>query len=529
MREARRSLRLLAQAMAIVLVVIAHAAAQTADDCTVRVTLLQVNDVYQFAPVDRGTRGGLARVSTLRKRIMEQSPHTLLLLAGDTLSPSVESITYRGRQMIDAWNNIGLDYATFGNHEFDFGPEVLRQRMKESAFKWVAANVVDKRTGKTFGDTPPFIIRELGGVKVGIFGITLPDTKNTSRTGPDVDFLDPCETAARVVPQMRAGGARVVVALTHLSMREDKRLARCADVDVIIGGHEHTLMQSVAGHAPIFKVTSDAREMGRVDLNVSAATGKLESIDWKIIPVTSDIEEDPGFGEIYRKYGGLLAELNERVGRTDVELDARSAINRSQETNIGDFIADAYRQATGADVALLNGGSIRADTVISAGDLTMRDVLSLIPFKNRVVKVEVSGATLRAALEHGVARSAEEREPGRFPQVSGMRFSFDATRPAGSRLTGVSVAGRPLDDKRIYTLALTNFVKDGGDDYAMFKGAKFLVQPEAAQTDSDILRGAIARAGAIAPRTDGRIRREDKPTREKPKCTGTVAGGQSGG
>src|ERR1700694_4302712 len=157
--------------------------AQAQRECNVRVTLLQVNDVYQFAPVDGGTRGGLARVLTLRKQIMSESPHTLFLLAGDTISPSVESNTYQGKQMIDAWNSSGLDYATFGNHEFDFGPDVLRARVRESHFKWLAANVIDKKTGTTFADTPEVVVREFEGVKVAIFGIVLQETSQTSRPG----------------------------------------------------------------------------------------------------------------------------------------------------------------------------------------------------------------------------------------------------------------------------------------------------------------------------------------------------------
>jgi 5'-nucleotidase len=153
-----------------VLGVIIPLSAQQKPDCTVRVTLLQVNDVYQFAPVDQGARGGLARVLTLKKEIEKQSPNTLFLLSGDTISPSVESITYKGAQMIDAWNTAGLDYSTFGNHEFDFGPDVLRERMKESKFKWIAANVIDKKTGKPLGEA--YVIREFDGVKVGIFGLT---------------------------------------------------------------------------------------------------------------------------------------------------------------------------------------------------------------------------------------------------------------------------------------------------------------------------------------------------------------------
>ena len=156
----------------IFLVAVLSLAAQQKPDCTVRVTLLQVNDVYQFAPVDQGTRGGLARLLTLKKAIQKESPNTLFLLSGDTISPSVESITYKGAQMIDAWNLAQLDYSTLGNHEFDFGPDVLRQRMQESKFKWLAANVIDKKTGKPFGDTQPYAVREFDGVKVAIFGLT---------------------------------------------------------------------------------------------------------------------------------------------------------------------------------------------------------------------------------------------------------------------------------------------------------------------------------------------------------------------
>src|SRR5258705_9743809 len=152
MRVDRRAPRRMALVVTIFLVAVMSLAAQQKPDCTVRVTLLQVNDVYQFAPVDQGARGGLARLLTMKKAIEKESPNTLFLLSGDTISPSVESITYKGAQMIDAWNAAQLDYSTFGNHEFDFGPDVLRQRTQESKFKWIAANVLDKKTGKPFGN-----------------------------------------------------------------------------------------------------------------------------------------------------------------------------------------------------------------------------------------------------------------------------------------------------------------------------------------------------------------------------------------
>lgn len=512
-----------ARRIALALALIASAFLTTASpqqtDCNVRVTLLQVNDVYQFAPVDQNTAGGLARLMTLKKDIQKGNPNTLFLLAGDTISPSVESITYKGAQMIEAWNTIGLDYATFGNHEFDFGPDVLKQRIGESKFGWIAANVIDTTTGKPFGGADPFVIREFNGVKIGIFGLVLPETKITSRPGPNIVFRNSCDTAKQMVSELRNRGVKVIVALTHLSMREDKEVARCADVDLIIGGHEHTLLESHAGRAPIFKMTADAREMGRIDLNISKSTGELESIDWEVVKVNKDTPEAPEFSAVYKKYADLLAQLAKPVGRTSVPLDARSAEGRTKETNVGNFITDAFRKATAADVALLNGGAIRADELFPAGQLIVRDVLSMLPFKNKIVKIEITGATLRAALEHGVSRSAEDAEPGAFPQVSGIQFSFDASKPPGSRIVDLKVNGQPLDETRKYSLVAPTFVAlDGGDGYSMFKGATVLIPPDKAPMDSDVVQRAISSVRSIAPKVEGRIKRLDTVKKSTPNC-----------
>ena len=507
-----------ALALVLFVTVIFSIAAQEKTQCNVKVTLLQVNDVYQFAPVDQGTRGGLGRVFTLRKSIQQENPNTLLLMSGDTISPSVESITYKGEQMIEACNAIGLDYATFGNHEFDFGPDVLKQRIKESKFGWTAANVIDTTTNQPFGDAKPYVVRQFGGVKIGIFGLVLPETKTTSRPGPNVEFRSPCETAKQIVSELHSQGVKVVVALTHLSMREDKEVARCADVNLIVGGHEHTLLESHAGRAPIFKMTSDARELGRIDLNISPTTGELESIDWQVIPVDSKTKEAPEFAAIYRKYAGLLAELAKPIGSTRVALDARSLESRTRETNVGNFIADAFRKSMAADVGFMNGGSVRADSLIGPGKLTMRDLLSILPFKNKLVKIEVTGATLRAALEHGVSRSAEDSQPGGFPQVSGIQFSFDARRPPGGRLVDVKVNGLPLDDAKKYRLTTTTFIGlDGGDGYTMFKGATVVIPPERMPIDSDVVRKAIG-TRPIAPKVEGRIKRLDVAQTSGTKC-----------
>jgi 5'-nucleotidase len=515
----------IALAVLVALLTFAPAPAQDAGDCKVRVTLLQVNDVYQFVPVERGAEGGLARVSTLRKEIVRRSPNTLFLLSGDTISPSVESITFKGRQMIDSWNQIGLDYSVFGNHEFDFGPDVLRERVRESKFKWLGANVIDAKTGKTFADTPLFEIREFQGVKIGLFGIVLPETKTTSSPGPDIDFLNSCDTAKQVIPLIRAAGAQTIVALTHLSMAEDKQLARCAPgIDVIIGGHEHTLLQSSSAGVPIFKMTADARQMGRIDLNVDPKTGKVVDIDWEIVPVNRAVADDPAFAVVNEKYAGKLNELSAVVGRTEVSLEARSVQSRTEETNVADFIADAFRKAGGADVALINGGSIRADSVISAGDLTLRDVLSILPFGNELAMIEVTGGTILQAVEHGVSRTGPGSEPGRFPQVSGLRYSFDATLSPGIRIKSVTIGGQPLDPKRKYKLITTRYLADGGDQYAMLKGNTNLLKSRL--IDNDVFRRAIVDAKTIAPRTDGRVERLDKPAEAAPCKVAAATAGQ---
>jgi len=478
---------------------------------TVRVTILHVNDVYQFMPVEGGRRGGLARLLTLKKEAVKENPNTIFTLGGDTLSPSVETRTYKGAQMIDAWNAVGIDYAVFGNHEFDIKTAELLERMKESRFQWLGANVVDTKTNKIFADTPPYVVKDFGGVKIGILGLLLPETKQTSSMEDSLNVTDFCATAKKLVKRMRKKEkVAAVIGLTHLSMAQDKQLAGCADFDLILGGHEHTLLQSSSHGTPIFKMTADARELGKFNLNFNAATKRFESLDWEIIPVTDQIADAPEFAPVFEKYKPLLQQLAVRVGATGVELDALSLSNRTKETNIGNFVADSYRNAAKSDVALVNGGSIRADLTYNPGVLTKRDVLSILPFNNPIVKIEISGKTLRAALEHGVARSGlnEDGEPGRFPQVSGMTFKFDTTKPAGSRTSEITVGGQPLDENKTYTLATSDFlVSRSGDGYVMFKDAKVLINAADAAKDSDVFEQAIKASPdqTIAPRLEGRI------------------------
>jgi 5'-nucleotidase len=431
-----------------------------------------------------------------------------MTLGGDTLSPSVETRTYRGKQMIDAWNAIGLDYAVLGNHEFDIKKEELAERIKESDFTWLGTNVVESETGRIFAGLPPYIIRHIGGVKIGLIGLLLPETKETSSMDDTLRVTDYCEAAKEQVPKMRRDGANVIIGLTHLFMAQDKLLAGCEDFDLILGGHEHTLLQSSANGTPIFKMWADAREVGKFDLFIDKESGKLVSMDWEIIPVTSAIAEDRAFAPVIAKYKDLLEQLEVRVGATAVPLDALSKSVRTKETDIGNFIADAYREAVDADIGFVNGGSIRADLSYNPGPLTKRDVLSMLPFNNPIVKIEITGKTLMEVLEHGVARSAEDNEPGRFPQVSGLKCTFDASKLPGQRVLEAYVGGKRIVDEAIYTMATSDFlVSRGGDGYTMLKDAKVLIPADRAPKDSEVFEKAIKESpnATISPRVEGRI------------------------
>lgn len=471
----------------------------------VKITFLQLNDVYQTSPVDRGTHGGLARVSTLRKHIMTTIPDAIFVLAGDTLSPSVASQLFKGRQMIAAWNTLKLDYATFGNHEFDFGPFEFVERMKDSKFGWVCANVTDKETGKVFGQAKPYVIRDIDGVKIGIIGLLTPDTLKQSRPGPRVEISDPIAAAKKYVPQMKAEGAEVIVGLTHLTIEQDKELAKTVPFDLIMGGHEHFLINAYAGHSPILKMGSDARFLGKIQINYSTAKKTIEDITWEIMPINAELKEDTEMVKAIHIYDEELSkELDNPVGDSKVELDAVQANNEKQETNLGNFVADAFRQATGADVAIVNSGSIRSNQVYPVGSIKKREVLAILPFENPIVKISVPGSVIREALEHGISRVGAA--DGRFPQVSGIKFSYDTTKPPGSRISEITIGNKPLDEKKMYTLAGNDYVTSGGDGYLMLKGHKYLIKPEEGRSESVILLEALSK-GDVAPKIEGRIKR----------------------
>jgi len=468
-------------------------------------TFLQINDHYVLAPVDGGRRGGMARLATLVREIKRENPQTIFAIGGDFLSPSVESTFLQGSQMVAALDAAGLDFATFGNHEFDFGPAVLLERMKESRFRWLSANVVDRRTGRPFGGALAEALLTLGGLRVGFFGLTMADAARTSRPGPDIAFNPPLAAGKAVVARLRAQGAQVVVGVTHQEIAEDRKLAAAADPDVILGGHEHDPMVAEEGKTLITKGGSDARYLVQVDLWLTRE-GKLVERSWRYRELSGRIAPDPAVEALVRAYAARLdRELDIVIGRADAPLEARSQQLRTQETNLGDFVTDRLRERLATDVAVVNGGAIRTNRTVPAGPLTKRDVHGLLPFTDVVMKLELRGRDLKAALEHGLAQT--DRVAGGFLQVSGIRLIWDPKRAAGERVISASVGGRPLEDETTYTVAVPSYLVRGGDGYTAFARGRVLVDETSGPQVAQIVMDAIVARGAIAPATDGRIGR----------------------
>jgi len=465
------------------------------------VTLLQINDVYSTVPVDG--RGGLARVATLKQQLAAAGRTPFLVLAGDFLSSSVASSVFKGKQMIDAFNAMGLDVATLGNHEFDFGKDILLQRMAESKFQYVIANVLDDATGQPVGGAAPFLVRTFNGLKVGFFGLCLTSDEISVDKRRGLRFLDPIDAAGRAVAALRREGVQAIVAITHLTYAEDRELVRrFPDISAVIGGHEHFPITSVVGSTLISKAGSDAKWVARIDLR---RDGSVLERHFALLPIDSALPDDPKTAGVVASYESQLsAELETVVGNSQVALDADTRRLRTSEPNIGNLIADAIRAEAGADAAITNSGSIRGDRVYPAGPLSRRLLIAMQPFGNVVCKIEAPGRVIVDALNHGVGKLPAAA--GQFPQVSGLTMRIDASRPIGDRVRDVQIGGRPLDAAKPYTLAIPDYLLNGGDGYAMFANQRVLIGPEAGTLIVSALEKYVGSRREIAPQLEGRIK-----------------------
>lgn len=471
-------------------------------------TFLHINDVYEIAPV-KG-QGGFGPLMTLLKRERDAAPGAFTTVGGDFLSPSLLSGTTQGEQMITLFNAIGVDAVTFGNHEFDFGPDVLKRRMSESKFPWIGTNV-RSADGSAFATTVPSWTRTVDGITVGFIGLITPDSARLSNAGPGLSFPPVLETAAAAVKELRAGGAAVVVALTHLTIEEDRQLAsKVKGIDLILGGHDHDPISFYEGSTLILKAGQDARYLGVVKLAVEtrdagkgAATTTMPA-EWRFV-TTAGVAPDPGVEALVEGYTKRLdSDLAAVIGTTATELDSRKDVVRSREASMGNLIADALRETLKADVAITNGGGIRADALHPAGArLTRRDIFAELPFGNVGVLVEMSGQDLISTLEHGVGRV--EEKAGRFPQVSGLTMIYDPKAPSGRRVISVTVGGKPIDPQATYRVATNDYLLNGGDGYAAFPRSKVIVDASGAVLLATIVMNHVEAKKTVASAVEGRI------------------------
>jgi 2',3'-cyclic-nucleotide 2'-phosphodiesterase (5'-nucleotidase family) len=470
-------------------------------------TLLTVNDVYEITPVQG--KGGLAELMTLLRAERATATHHLTTVNGDFLSPSIMSALLKGAQMVTLFNAMGVDAVVFGNHEFDFGPEVTQQRMSEAQFIWLGTNVLGP-DGKPFGGALATMTRQVGDLTIGLFGLLTPETARLSSPGPTVTFTPLVPTAQTAVAALRQAGADVIIALTHLSMAEDRVLAQqVPGISVILGGHDHEPITWYEGETLIFKAGSDAHYLGRIDLAMEKkGTEKGPRVtvtpSWRML-ANRGVPPEPGVAaEVARYTATLDQELSQPVGQTRTALDSQTAEVRTRETTMGNLVAEALRETLQADVALVNGGGIRGNRLYEAGmTLTRRDILQELPFGNPAVLVELSGADLLAALENGV--SQVEHKAGRFPQVTGLRLTYNPGKPAGSRVLDVQVGDKTLDRTATYRVATSDFLLKGGDGYSSLRQGKVLIDASGGTLIATIVMRYITTQGSVAPQVDGRI------------------------
>jgi 2',3'-cyclic-nucleotide 2'-phosphodiesterase (5'-nucleotidase family) len=470
----------------------------------VTISFVQTNDIDRMEEKDG--RGGFARLAAVLAEARAAGP-TLFVHSGDTLSPSLLSGIDKGVHIIDILNRMGVDAMVPGNHEFDFGADVFRARLAEATFPVVSSNLREA-DGARPANTVEERIVEVEGIKVGFYGLTTEDTPTVSSPG-DITFEPSVETGLAMADRLRGEGADLVVAVVHTPLSVDLALVREGAADLVLSGHDEHLMTYFDGRTVLTESGSQADSVVVTEVTVdkSEEDGKV-SVSWhpefRIVD-TAAVTPDPAIAEVVKGYADKLdAELMIEIGTTETPLDSRRATVRGQEAAIGNLIADAIRAAVDADVAITNGGGIRADREYPAGTaLTRGDVFAELPFGNQTVKLEVTGAQLQAALENGL--SQVEAVAGRFPQVSGLSVTADLSQPAGSRVVSVKVGEADLDPAATYTLATNDFMARGGDGYSVFTEAKMLIDPAAAQLMASQVIDYIAAAGTISPAVEGRI------------------------
>jgi 2',3'-cyclic-nucleotide 2'-phosphodiesterase (5'-nucleotidase family) len=456
-------------------------------------TVLYVTDAHEIAPVvDRyGDRGGVARLKTAVERLKERNPGALLVFGGDLAGGTLFGGVFRGEPMVDALGRAGVGLATFGQHDFDFGAAHAKALVSRAAFPFVTSNLVD-RAGAPFGGLPTRRIVRVGGLLVGFVGLT-DDFGTTTQEGSVVQ-TGLVEAAAREATALRREGAEAVVAITQAGFDVNQRiLLEVPAVDAVLTEEESETVSVVrwVGGRPVAAPCGNLGSIVELALTERGGRISLRVAAW---PVDGTVPPDPALEAEERTWMALLEErLSAPAGTLAGPLDNEGSVVR--ETALGSLVADAFRAATDADAALVLGSSLRAP--LPEGPVTTKQVVAVLPFGNRVVEIELSGADLLAALHRGL--SSAGRRTGSLLQVSGLTLVADSKGSEDDRLLDVRVGGVRLRPDAVYRVAVSSHLASGGDGFVEVLRGRRTEPRGSAPIDADALASHLLRLSKDGP------------------------------
>lgn len=479
----------------------------------VELVVLHENDTHGRILEGANDGMGYARIETLVKNTEAQYKNVIYLDAGDTLHGTVMASLDRGESMVKILNETGVDAITPGNHDYNYGIDRLIELSKKMNFPVLAANVVKKGIFFDKNIFEEYIIKDVDGRKIGIFGLSTPETafKTNPKNIEGIKFLDPVKTAKKIVKKLKKEKVDYIIALVHLGLDESSdinnrsnNLAKMVpEIDLVVDGHSHTTLPNgleVNGNYVVQAGEYD-KNLGKVIITINpdgTEKEKISLIDKKTAMAT--IAEDPNMvkltNEISANQGKIIGTV---VGNTSVKLNGAREIVRVGESNLGDLLTDSMLWKTKADIALTNGGGIRSS--IDVGDITRGEVITVLPFGNYVIVQELKGSDIKAALEVGT--SGYPAQLGAFAHVAGMKYSFDPSKPVGQRVVSITMSnGKAIDMDATYKVATNDFIAVGGDNYVMFKGKKVVGNFEGLD---EILTEYIKTGAKAQEGTEGRI------------------------
>lgn len=478
------------------------------------VTFVLFNDFYLMGEQpfpDGKNRGGFARLASIvkaeRARAASEGRNVIVAHGGDTLSPSVMSGLDRGAHIVALTNMIAPDIFVPGNHEFDFGKAIFLERMAEAKFPLYGANLRDP-AGAALPGFKDRALLDLNGVRIGLTGLAYEQSPRMS-SPEDLRFASTIDTTKAQAAALREAGADFVCAVLHCNRGDALALQFGRTAELLLTGHTHDLFVNFDDKCALVESGYDAHYVTCVDVTISVRDeGGKRTTTWRpqfrVIDSASVTPDPEVAAAVARLETALLDKMTEALCVTAVALDSSTATVRTREAAIGNLFADAMRAGTHADAAVLNGGGIRAGKDYEPGArITHGDVLAELPFNNRVVVVEIGGAELRRAMENGL--SLLPRASGRFPQVSGIALEFELARQPGSRVTAMRVGGAPLDEGKIYRVAILDYLARGGDDYTMFAGAKRITPDNDAPMMVNEVVEYLRKIGTARTGVEGRI------------------------